>query len=45
MCCSSVVTGGECCLTGGVRVGFWGLGKRFTAAIKDLTGVIGSFGA
>jgi hypothetical protein len=31
-------------VTGGVRVGFGGLDKRFTAAIKDLTGVIGNFG-
>ena len=32
-------------LIGGVRVGFWGLDKRFTAATKDLTGVIGRFEA
>jgi hypothetical protein len=30
--------------TGGVRVSFWSLDKWSTAAIKSLTGVIGSFG-
>jgi hypothetical protein len=42
---SFVVTGGIHCVTGGVRVGFWGLDKRFTAAINGLTGVIGGLGA
>ena len=32
-------------VTGGVRVGLWRLDKRFTAAIKGLTGAIGSFEA
>jgi hypothetical protein len=32
-------------LTGGWRVGFWGLDKRFTAIIKGLIRVIGGFGA
>jgi hypothetical protein len=32
-------------VTGGVRIGFWGLDERFTAATKDLTGVIGRFEA
>jgi hypothetical protein len=41
---SAVVTGRVRRVTGGVRVGFWGLNKRFTAAINGLTGVIGSFG-
>jgi hypothetical protein len=45
VCCPVVVTGGIHCVTGGVPVGFWGLSKRFTAAIKNLIGVIGSFGA
>jgi hypothetical protein len=45
MCGSLLVTGGIHCLTGGIRVGFWGLDKRFTAIIKSLIGVIGGFGA
>lgn len=32
-------------VTGGVRVGFLGVDKRFTAAIKSLPGVISGFGA
>jgi hypothetical protein len=45
LCCSFVVIGGVHCVTGGVRVTFLGLSKRFTAAIKSLIVVIGSFGA
>jgi hypothetical protein len=44
MCCSLVVIGSVCRVTGGVRVGFWGLDKRFTSVIQALTGVIGYFG-
>jgi hypothetical protein len=43
--CSRVVTGSVRLVTGRVRVSFLGLSKRFTAIIKSLTGVIGSFGA
>ncbi len=39
--CSLVLTGGVHYVTSGVRVGFLNLSKRFTAAIKDLTGIIG----
>ena len=45
MCCSTVVTGCVRRLIGGVRVGLWGLDKRFTAIIKGLIRVIGAFGA
>jgi hypothetical protein len=44
MCCSVVVTGNVRGLTGGVRIGFWGLDKLLRASIKGLTGPIGSFG-
>jgi hypothetical protein len=44
MCCSFVVTGGVCLVTGSVRVAFWGLSKRFIAILTGLTGVIGGFG-
>ena len=43
MCCLLVVTGGECCVTGGAPVGSLGLSKRFIAIVKGLTGVIGRF--
>jgi len=42
---SAAVTGGIHCVTGEARVGSWGLDKRFTAAIRNLTGLIGGFGA
>jgi hypothetical protein len=45
MCCPVVVTGGIHCVTGEVPVGSLSLFMRFTAAIKSLIGVIGSFGA
>jgi hypothetical protein len=45
MCSSAVVTGSVRLVTGGVRVGLLGLSKPFTAIIKSLIGVIGSFGA
>jgi hypothetical protein len=41
MCCSVVVAGSVGLVTGGVRVSFLGLSKRFTAIIKGLIGVIG----
>jgi hypothetical protein len=40
LCCSLVVTGGIRRVTGGVRVSFPGLSKRFTAIVKSLIGVI-----
>jgi hypothetical protein len=40
-----VTTGSVYRVIGGVRVSFLGLSKRFTAIIKGLIGVIGSFGA
>jgi hypothetical protein len=39
-----VLTGGIRGVTGGVRVGFWGLYKQFIAAVWALTGVICRFG-
>jgi hypothetical protein len=39
-----VVTDGVRRVTGGVRVSFLGLSKKFTAAFEALTGVIGRFG-
>ena len=45
MCRSAVMTGSIHYLTGGVRVSFLGLSKRFRAIIKSLIGVIGGFGA
>jgi hypothetical protein len=45
MCRSAVMTGSIHCLTGGLRVSFLGLSKRFTAIIKGLIRVIGGFGA
>ena len=44
LCCSFVVTGDIHYVTGGVPISFLGLSKRFTAAIKGLIGMIGSFG-
>ncbi len=40
-----MTTGSVYRVIGGVRVSFLGLSKRFTAIIKGLIGVIGSFGA
>jgi len=42
--CSLPVTAGVHCVTGGVRVSFPGLSKRFTAIFEGLIGVIGRFG-
>jgi hypothetical protein len=44
MCCSRVVMDRVRRLTGEVWVSFLGLSKRFTAIMKSLIGVIGSFG-